>query len=178
MIHATWKFPYALWKRLKPELQNMAVNGIIRRIEEPTGWVHSLVVVKQGGVLQLFIDPKQLNKNIKRECFLLPTWSEIRDHKSQILQEIRYISMILADSLGHWQLQVLDFGNFGRYYFLKLPFGICLVPEVFHGIMSQMLKGLVGVKVFIDDIIIWGNSVIDYQQWLIKLLAITRANNL
>lgn len=43
---------------------------------------------------------------------------------------------------------------FGRYKFLKMPYGLAFAPEVF----KQRLKNiydLEGVEVYIDDIIAW-----------------------
>ena len=45
---------------------------------EPTGWVSSLVIVKkQNGSLRLCLDPKDLNKAIKREHYQMPTTESI-----------------------------------------------------------------------------------------------------
>lgn len=52
----------------------MAANVIIRRIEAPTDWVHSLaIVVKKEKGLQLCIDLRELSKNTIRKHFYLPT---------------------------------------------------------------------------------------------------------
>lgn len=56
----------------------MIGKGIIRKIEEPTEWVNSLVIVeKKNGDLRLCIDPRHLNKSIKREHYKLPTKTDI-----------------------------------------------------------------------------------------------------
>ena len=44
----------------------------------------------------------------------------------------------------------------GRYiYYIRLPMGIC---SVFHNNIYQYLENLKGVAVYIDDIIVWGNT--------------------
>jgi len=50
----------------------------VSKVDETTYCVNSLVIVeKKTGQLRLCIDPRDLNKNIKREHFHLPTKTEI-----------------------------------------------------------------------------------------------------
>ena len=46
---------------------------------------------------------------------------------------------------------------FGRYSYKRLPFGIALTPEVFLSIMSNMFSDIKGVKVIVDDLVVWGD---------------------
>lgn len=46
----------------------------------------------------------------------------------------------------------------GRYRFLRLPFGIALVPEVFQKTLSAIFYPLTAVRVYIDDILVCGSS--------------------
>ncbi|GFO32908.1 retrovirus-related pol polyprotein from transposon 297-like protein [Plakobranchus ocellatus] len=63
---------------LKKKLKEMEENGIIEVVDEPTEWVHNLAIAqKPDGSLQLCLDPKALNKNIKREIFEIPTFEQI-----------------------------------------------------------------------------------------------------
>ena len=51
---------------------------IIKRVNEPTDWVNSMVVVeKPNGNLRICLDPKHLNKAIKRPHYAIPTTEEI-----------------------------------------------------------------------------------------------------
>lgn len=47
IIHAPCKLPPALREKLKAELQRLEQLDIIERVEEPTEWVHSLVIVER-----------------------------------------------------------------------------------------------------------------------------------
>lgn len=52
--------------------------GVIAKTEEPTDWVSSLhIIEKKNGQLRICLDPRDLNKAIKRENFKLPTREEI-----------------------------------------------------------------------------------------------------
>lgn len=51
---------------------------VIQEINKPTDWVSSLVIVqKKNGALRICLDPRDLNKAVKREHFKLPTREEI-----------------------------------------------------------------------------------------------------
>ena len=70
--------PAALRDRVKTELEDMEKRGVIRRVEEPTDWVSSMAIVeKPDGSLRICLDPRHLNKAIKREHFQLPTIEDI-----------------------------------------------------------------------------------------------------
>jgi predicted double-glycine peptidase len=48
--------------------------GVIVREDGPTDWVSNIVVVeKSDNKLRVCLDPKHLNKAVKRSHFLLPT---------------------------------------------------------------------------------------------------------
>ena len=46
VVHAARRVPVALRDSLKEELERMTTLGVIRKIEEPTDWVNSMVCVK------------------------------------------------------------------------------------------------------------------------------------
>ena len=52
VIHAPRKIPVLLKSKLKIELDGMEAAGVIEKVEEPTEWVNSLVVIEnQDGSL-------------------------------------------------------------------------------------------------------------------------------
>ena len=56
----------------------MEKRGVIRKVEEPTGWVSSMAIVeKPEGRLRICLVSRHLNKAIKREHFQLPTLEDI-----------------------------------------------------------------------------------------------------
>jgi hypothetical protein len=70
VINPSRTIPAALRSRVKEELDDMERKNVIRKVEEPTDWVSSMVVVeKPNGKLRICLDPKHLNKAIKREHF-------------------------------------------------------------------------------------------------------------
>jgi hypothetical protein len=70
VVHACRKVPFARRKKLKEELGRMVKVDVITKMDEPTEWVSSLViVVKKNGDLRICLDLRDLNKAIKREHF-------------------------------------------------------------------------------------------------------------
>lgn len=136
-------------------------TGVIKKVEEPTEWVNSMVCVKkQTGVLRLCMDPKDLNANIKREHYQThPTREEITSE----MAGAKFFSKLDA-SQGFWQLKLHEdsaryctFNTpFGRCSFQRLPFGNSSAPEVFHRAMEHIIEG---VRVYVDDIVLWGSTL-------------------
>ena len=64
---------------------------------------------------------------------------------------------------------------FGRYRWLKLPFGISPAPEYFQHRLDQAIEGLPGVRTVADDILITSErdtleAVKDHDKNLLALL--------
>ena len=45
---------------------------------------------------------------------------------------------------------------FGRYRWLRMPFGINSAPEVWQQQMHELVEGLTGVEVIADDFLVCG----------------------
>ena len=64
--------------KLEKELKCIVDLDIIEPVQKPTDWVNGLVVVeKPNEKLRVCLDPRPLNKAIKREHLHLPTTREI-----------------------------------------------------------------------------------------------------
>ena len=79
---------------------------------------------------------------------------------------------------GYWQISLAKDSQllttfsspFGRYCFMRMPFGIKSAQEVFQKCISQLLGGLPGVETDIDDILVWGKSKEKHDQRLHAVL--------
>jgi len=57
-----------LLSKVEQELQRMEENGVIERITDPTDWCAPMVpVMKKGSRVRICVDPKKLNRAVKRE---------------------------------------------------------------------------------------------------------------
>jgi len=69
-ISPSRRVPLALKPRLKQELEKLAKLGVIAPMDAPTDWVSNVVIAtKPSGDLRICIDPKELNKALKRERY-------------------------------------------------------------------------------------------------------------
>ena len=158
-------------------------------MEEPTDWTSNLVVVRKsnGTDLRICLDPSDLNKVIKRPKFPLPTVEEIMNN----LNGAKIFSIADAKS-GYWQIELTQNSSylttfntpFGRYRWLRMPFGICSASEEYQMRMMTALEGLNGIAIVADDILIYGKGDTeeeaeqDHDQNLMNLLERCRARNL
>ncbi|CAC5392126.1 unnamed protein product [Mytilus coruscus] len=161
VVHPPRKIPAALRDQVRTELDRMESLGVIAKQDEPTDWVHSMVVVRKPGKLRVCIDPKDLNRAIKREHYHLETIDEIVER----LPKASVFSRFDATH-GFWQIQLdedssklLTFNTpFGRYRYRRLPFGISSAPEVFSKAVREMFVDLPGVECIVDDILVRGEN--------------------
>lgn len=150
----------------------MEAMGVVVKVEEPTDWVNSFVVVEKpkSKQLRICLDPRPLNKAILREHFQLPTLDDIatRLHGAKVFSK-------LDANHGYWQIsldresQLLTTFNtpFGRYCYTRLPFGIKSAQEVFQKRMYQLFGDLPGVE---TDIEIHGRTEEEHKQRLTSVL--------
>ena len=74
VVHPVRKIAVALICKLDKELDSILADGIIVPVDEPTDWVNLRVVRgKPNGSLRVCLDPRDLNKVIKREHYPVPT---------------------------------------------------------------------------------------------------------
>ena len=173
-IAACRRVPFKLLTPLKNELDRLVKLNIIEKVTVATEFVNPIVVVlKPDNSIRLCLDPKQLNSSLVRERFALPTFDEL----AYKINGSKVFSVLDADK-GFWQLK-LDressdlttfVTSFGRYKFLRLPFGLSIAPEIFHRIFNDIFGNIENVKIYLDDIIIHAESKQKHDEILIKVI--------
>ncbi|PIK59784.1 hypothetical protein BSL78_03239 [Apostichopus japonicus] len=156
--------------------------GVIEPITEPTDWVSSIVYCrKPNGKWRVCLDPKDLNKAIKRTHYHTPTSEEIT-HKlaqSTVFSKLDAKHGYWAVSLDEDSSRLTTFNSpFGRYYFKRLPFGLCLSQDIFQMKMNQILElcpGTIGIS---DDICVFGKTEQQHDENLIRLMEVAREKGL
>lgn len=119
--------------------------------------------------------------SLKREHFQLPRREDIEAE----LAGAKYFTRLDANN-GFHQIPLDDSTSrictfatpFGRYRYLRLPFGISSAPEVFQREMTQIFEGLPGVRVYIDDVLIWGGTREEHDLRLRKALQAAKKGGL
>ena len=128
-----------------------------------------VITEKPNGDLRICLDHKDLNRNILREHYPLPKKEEIFEE----MCDAKWFSKLDA-SQAFWQFKLCDKSKdyttfntpFGRWAYDGLPYGVCSTPEVFHKVMEQMMENINGVRVYIDDILVWGHTEKEHDEHL------------
>ena len=128
--------PYSLLDKLKKKFEELEEKDIIQKVDRPTPWVNSLAIVeKRYGSLRLYLDPRDLNKAIRREHHRIQTAEDIASR----LSGNKFFS-IVDEKDGFWQVRLDDERShlcafntpYGCYRFKRMPFGISPAPVVFQ----------------------------------------------
>ena len=134
VINPPCRVPHSLKENLKLKLEKNEKSGGLVKVDEPTGWVHNLVIVeKKNGALRLCLDPRELNQVVKREHYRIPTVQEI---SSKLAGKTLFSTADLKD--GYWQVELDEASSylctlntpFGQYCFTRMPFGLKSASEV------------------------------------------------
>jgi hypothetical protein len=64
------------------------------------------------------------------------------------------------------------------YRFKRLVFGVNCAPEIFQRIMEEILDGIPNVIIYIDDVLIFAETLEELRDTTAKVLARLSANNL
>ena len=137
------KIPASLLEKTKEKLDNMEKTGVIRKTDEPTKWVNSLVVVeKPSEGLTICLDPRDLIKAIKREYSQLPIFEEIASRLcgAKLFMKLDANKGYSQIPLDEETIRLTTFNTpFGRYQFTMLPYGVHSAQEVFRKRTNQSL---------------------------------------
>ena len=72
------KLPLAIKDEVKDHIDDLVKTGVLIPVDTPTDWVSGMVVVKKpSGKIRLCIDPKPINKALKRSDYPLPTLQDV-----------------------------------------------------------------------------------------------------
>ena len=84
VVHPPRRIPVALIDQVQQKLDEMVTEDVIEKVDQPTDWVSSMLVVRKPATgstretkIRVCLDPRDLNKAIKREHFPMPTIAEI-----------------------------------------------------------------------------------------------------
>jgi hypothetical protein len=132
VIHPPRQVPVHLRDHFKQEIDNMLKVGVITPVEKPTDWVNSVVLSEttnsKGEIvkLRLYLDPRDLNKWVKREHYRTRTIDEVVTE----LKDAKFFTVVNARK-GYWHVPpdkessylTTSSTSFGRYLvllFLKI----------------------------------------------------------
>ncbi|KAI8493812.1 hypothetical protein Bbelb_281590 [Branchiostoma belcheri] len=185
--HLPRRVPVPLKAELKAKIEELERKNVIARVTKPTDWISSMVVVKKPGKMRICLDPKDLNMALHRPKYQIPTLEEVLPR----LAKAKVFSVLDAKD-GFWQVKLDEESSylttfwtpFGRFRWLRMPFGISTAPEEYQRRQHKVLEGLQGVDVIADDILVFGcgdtdeEADRDHDVNLSRLLERARESNL
>ncbi|KAK2714162.1 hypothetical protein QYM36_008659 [Artemia franciscana] len=155
--------------RLKAELNRLEQMKIIEKVTKPTDWVNSFVIVeKANGNLRICLDPMDLNKNLKRPHYPIPTF----ESTTQRCAGAKIFSKLDATS-GFWSMMLDDESSnlttfntiYGCYKFKKYPFGLNSAQDDCQRKMEEAFKNL-NLGLIVNDIVICGADDSEHDERL------------
>ena len=154
------RVPVSMKPKLQQELKRLSSLGVIKSVDQPTEWGSQMAIsMKKSGDVRVCIDPRPLNKALKREHYPLPVMEDLLPE----LSRAKCFSKVDLRS-GYWHILLDEPSSllttfqtpFGRYRWCRLPFGTNVSSEIFQKRLHQALDGLEGVLCVADDIIVYG----------------------
>ena len=180
--HPPRSVPLGMQSAYKVELDRLVKEGIITEVHDHTEWIKSIVpVMKEDGSLRLCLNPKDLNKAIKRNQWYARTLDDILLE----LAQSKYFTIKDAIS-GFWHVP-LDLKSsllttfnmpWGKYRWLRMPFGLKVSGDVFQERLDKVLRLVPRVLVIADDIVTHGPTQKTHDGTVLILCETARLNNL
>ena len=178
--------PRTVAQSLKPayreELDRLLRINVIAEVREYTEWVNSIVPAKKpDGTLRLCLDPKDLNKEMKRDKWYTRTMDDVLPE----LAGSKFFSLLDAKSgfwhipLDHESSMLTTFNTpWGKFRWLRLPFGLTVSGDVFQERLDRVLRSIPNTTGIADDVLSHGKTATAHDAAVITLLETARANNL
>ena len=157
--------PFAYRDKLKSELDLLQEQGIIAPITEPTEWCAPIVITpkKDSDSIRMCVDLSHLNKYVKRERYQSATpaqaVADIAADSAKIFTKLDAMKGYHQCPLDEEsQLLTTFITPFGRFKYLRAPYGISSISEHYNRRMDEAFAGLTGFRRIVDDVIIYDSN--------------------
>ena len=164
-VNTPRSIPFAYRDKLQTELDILERQQIIAPVTTPTEWCAPIVVTpkKNTDRIRMCVDLSHLNRYVRRERYQSSTPAQA---VTDIAATNAKIFTVLDALKGYHQCpldqesQILTtfIMPFGRYKYLRAPYGISSISEHYDRRMAEAFTGLTGFRRVVDDIIIYDND--------------------
>ena len=128
---------------------------------------------KPNGQLRICLDPKDLNRAILRDHHAMPTLDEVLPK----FAHAKFFSILDAKS-GYWNVELDEQSSylttfnspFGRYRFLRMPFGLKMAQDVLQSKIDQLMEGCPGTTGIADDMVVYAETEEEHDRNLHLLM--------
>ena len=107
----TKRVPLAVKEMLKTEITRLEKLGVIKAVDVPTDWISAMVVtMKKDGRIRLCVDPKPLNRALKRNHYPLPTIEDVLPQ----LAKVKLFTVLDAKN-GFWHVSLDEVSSYATH---------------------------------------------------------------
>ncbi|EIW70139.1 hypothetical protein TREMEDRAFT_30259, partial [Tremella mesenterica DSM 1558] len=170
-------------RALRDILDREIAAGRIRASNSPYGSPMFMIPKKAEGQWRMVIDYRKLNEATIPDAYPLPLIGQITEE----LGKARYFSKL--DLIGAYQLLRVTEGHehltafrtqYGMFESLVVRDGLRNAPAVFQHFLNEVFRELLGngVVVYIDDILIYGNTLEELRGTTAKVFEVLRKASL
>ena len=173
-FHKARPVPFALKEKVEEELKRLQREEIVQPVQF-SDWAAPIVpVVKQDGSVRICGDYRlTVNRASKLDSYPLP---RVEDLFAAMAGGKQYTKLDLQHA---YQQLVLDDDSKpctvinthrGLFQYNRLPFGVSSAPGIFQRAMDSLLQGIPHVAVYVDDILLTGESTEEHLATLDTVL--------
>lgn len=159
---------------VRRHIQQLLAAGIITESRSP--YASPIVVVrKKNGTIRICIDYRTLNNRTTPDQYTMPRIDDALDS----LSGSQWFSVLDLRS-GYYQIEMAEEDKektaficpLGFYQFERMPQGITGAPATFQRLMEKAVGDmhLLEALVYLDDIIVFGKTLEEHEQRLLKVL--------
>lgn len=166
--NAYYHVPAAFSNRARERLAEMERRDIIERVTKPSRWVSGMSAVPKGqDDFRLVVNMRGPNRAIRRHYHRLPVIDQMR---TKLIGARFFTKLDLSSAFYHLRLSEdsRELTTFmtedGMYRFKRLVFGVNCAPEIFQRFMEFILEGVKGLIIFIDDILIFAETLEELRE--------------
>ena len=164
--------PFAIREKVEEELERLQALGVIWPVQF-SDWAAPVVpVMKSDGRIRLCGDYKiTVNRAAKLEKYPIPRIEELfaslAAGKSFTKLDHAYLQIRLDEESCHF---VTINTHKGLFEYKRLTFGVASAPSIFQRTMENLLQGIKGIWVYVDDILITSPTEEEHLQNLAQVL--------
>ena len=169
-------------EELRRQLKELLDSGFIQPSKAPYG-APVLFQKKHDGPLRMYIDYRELNKLTVKNKYPIPLIADLFDQ----LGRAKYFTKLDLRS-GYYQVRIAEgdepkttcVTRYGSYEFLVMPFGLTNAPATFCTLMNKIFNPFLDkfVVVYLDNIVIYSNTLEEHLDHLRKVFQLLRQNEL
>ena len=144
------------WEWLEEQVKEWLQQGLIEKSKSAWATPH-VIVKKKDGTRRVAWDFRGVNEVTVDDMYPMPRVDEILDEMTH-----SRIFTSLDMMWGYWQIPMKQVDKEktafrtreGLYHWKVMPFGLKNAPATFQRVMNHILRGIKGVRPYIDDVMI------------------------